>query len=725
MMMMTTTTRRLAGLVAALVLVAANQGLLVLADKKLTPEQQDLLLETFLASNGTVPANATDYSAYYSEIAASRNVSVGRWMEIRSAMVTEKESRDAPTLTVRKEVREMTCAEWEAYANAVKKLYQTEHWAKYNRVHEDERQLIWDLSHSDARQRLFTFLPWHRLWLRGIERELQKIDPKAAIPYWNWALDSTDPLKSAVLSDQYFGGNGDPDKNNCVTDGAFRAINFRETSTGSNATEEDFCIKRFLPEKPGGFLNLVHIKDVLVGCEDFDSFNLCVENGPGLYGYMHMFMGGDEAQNSNDPLFLSMYAFADMLWWKWQRMHDGMNNPALSFRGNKEEILLPFEEHVEDVFSVEEMGYTYSSPMELPQDARAGERPCYVEEKGGDIDLVLLGHQIFDKLPENITELVKIPRKTPLLSVDTWRQWVQLKLNHSQVPTAVELEGDLKMWSHFASWPSMNETDWRTQEDYGLGIPVSMVIPEFFLQAELFGQRNTSSNYCDGLTMENKEDPRCVMRRPKTKWYLNTFHTCIEKELLKKRKEKEVADDFTFRYLSYEENQAEIDDVVLKEAEQILTQILFDAVDPVLQFEENRFLVLDEETDEVVEIEVNGEAGEEMAEAAEGGLDGKQDEEPFLLTMPDRTEAVAAEDTPLDQGEKLFNLADSFEEAINDPALERDTTKEALEKVNKIFDRANFILASGRSGWRYGQNLNNFMEAVSRSPLGRFALGRR
>ena len=40
--------------------------------------------------------------------------------------------------------------------------------------------------------------------------------------------------------------------------------------------------------------------------------------------------------------------------------------------------------------------------------------------------------------------------------------------------------------------------------------------------------------------------------------------------------------------------------------------------------------------------------------------DGKQDEEPFLLTMPDRTEAVAAEDPPLDQGEKLFNLADEY-----------------------------------------------------------------
>ncbi len=55
--------------------------------------------------------------------------------------------------------------------------------------------------------------------------------------------------------------------------------------------------------------------------------------------------------------WLDRYAFADMLWWKWQRMHDGMSNPASTFRGNREEVLLPFEEKVEDVFSVEEMGY--------------------------------------------------------------------------------------------------------------------------------------------------------------------------------------------------------------------------------------------------------------------------------------------------------------------------------------------------------------------------------
>lgn len=722
-----------ATLATLLLALAAILVVVVEADKKLTPVQQELLVESFLKDDVVAPPPELNHT----EIASSKNVSVTRWLEIRSAMIPDVDRADAPSdadsdlgpppaLTVRKEVREMTCEDWEAYVNAVKKLYRTEHWAKYTRVHESERQLIWDLSHSDARQRLFTFLPWHRLWLRGVERELQKIDPKAAIPYWNWALDSTDPLASAVLSDHYFGGNGSAAHDSCVIDGAFRTINHRQNSNGTTDTTR--CIKRFLPDTPGGFLNLVHLKDVLVGCEDFDSFNLCVENAPGFYGFMHMFLGGDEAQNTNDPLFLSMYAFIDMLWWKWQRMHGAMANPATTFRGNKEEILLPFEDHIEDVFSVEEMGYTYASPLD--QGFQASTAPtCYTEKKNGTIDLVLLGHQIFDKLPNNITELVRIPRKTPLLNVEVWKQWVQLKLRNNQVPTAVELEGDLKMWAHLASWPSFNMSDWKSQEDYGLGIPLSMIIPEFFLQSQITGGE-VSRSYCDGLNITNAEDPKCVMKRPKTKWYLNTFHNCVEEDLLKVRSkmqettaasEAEVREAVkNFSYLSHEENQEQIDDAVLREAEAILTQILFDAVNPVVSYENNRFLVSVDDSDTVVEVEVVERDGAEDD-------DDVEEEEPFLLFVPkDRMEALQDRAEPIDQGEKLFNSASDFEVALMEDtesgAIASKKTEEALAKVNKIFNRAYLVQATGRSGIRLPNNIQNFMEAVAQSPLGRLAL---
>ncbi len=42
-----------------------------------------------------------------------------------------------------------------------------------------------DLGHSQP-----AFLPWHRALLLHLERELQKIDPSVALPYWNWDRQS-------------------------------------------------------------------------------------------------------------------------------------------------------------------------------------------------------------------------------------------------------------------------------------------------------------------------------------------------------------------------------------------------------------------------------------------------------------------------------------------------------------------------------------------------------
>jgi len=677
------------------------------------------------------------------------NITVERWLEVRSALVSSKEER-GPLLTNRKEVREMTCEEWDGYVKAVTQLYESEHWTKYRKVHENERQLIWDLSHSDARQELFTFLPWHRLWLRGIERELQKIDPNIAIPYWNWALDSADPLNSPVLSDHYFGGNGDPENGDCIMGGVFEDLTlvanatiFEEDPDAEGAT---CCIKRYMPEESGGLLTLANIKDLLIGAEDFSSFNLMIENGPGLLGYMQMFVGGENAKTSKDPLFLSMYAFADMLWWKWQRMHDGMNNPANTFRGNRKEVLLPFEEKVEDVFSVEEMGYTYASPLEDPSSSRKQgldeEKPCYTAQKGGRIDIALLGHQVFEKLPNNITELVKIPRKTSLLSVDVWRRWVQQRLKHSQVPTAMELEGDLKMWSHLASWPSFNNSNWRSQEDYGLGVPLSMLMPDFFLQQELSGSQNRSENHCDYLTIKERCEPTCIVKRPKTNWYLNTFHTCIEDCLGKMRTKKmeemrangtaapvtplaafaadqeESPQPLTFDYLSHDHNTNDevLDAAILEEAEEILTHILYMVIDPIVKYEDQRYLV-QAPGGEMAEVEAEDAPEPPALDAA-------------LLDVS-REEAIDAPDTPTDEGEKLYNLADDIKEAMaTDPALipkpedfkSKAAYLEALKQVNSVFNRAYYIQNSGRSGWRLAVNQNSFQDMVSRSPLGRFNL---
>ncbi len=51
-----------------------------------------------------------------------------------------------------------------------------------------------DLGHSQP-----AFLPWHRALLLHLERELQKIDPSVALPYWNWDRQSPNVFVSGFM----------------------------------------------------------------------------------------------------------------------------------------------------------------------------------------------------------------------------------------------------------------------------------------------------------------------------------------------------------------------------------------------------------------------------------------------------------------------------------------------------------------------------------------------
>ncbi|CCC12936.1 unnamed protein product [Sordaria macrospora k-hell] len=57
-----------------------------------------------------------------------------------------------------------------------------------------------------------TFLPWHRYYIHGFERALQKCGYKGPFAYWNHGLDVDNLLASPIFdgSDTSLGGNGDP-----------------------------------------------------------------------------------------------------------------------------------------------------------------------------------------------------------------------------------------------------------------------------------------------------------------------------------------------------------------------------------------------------------------------------------------------------------------------------------------------------------------------------------
>jgi tyrosinase len=65
------------------------------------------------------------------------------------------------------------------------------------------------------------FLPWHRVFLRLFELQLQEVEPTATVPYWDWTVDNTPD--AAVWGDDFMGGDGDPAENYKITTGPFNA----------------------------------------------------------------------------------------------------------------------------------------------------------------------------------------------------------------------------------------------------------------------------------------------------------------------------------------------------------------------------------------------------------------------------------------------------------------------------------------------------------------------
>ncbi|GLD68831.1 uncharacterized protein AKAME5_002014400 [Lates japonicus] len=91
----------------------------------------------------------------------------------------------------RKEIRDLTLRETRLYQRAIRKLYaRSAAWKGF--------ALLRTEFSPQAGNRAF-FLPWHRYFLRLVERELQSMSScKLAIPYFEWTVDSGSMKSSAA-----------------------------------------------------------------------------------------------------------------------------------------------------------------------------------------------------------------------------------------------------------------------------------------------------------------------------------------------------------------------------------------------------------------------------------------------------------------------------------------------------------------------------------------------
>src|SRR5262249_32752202 len=101
----------------------------------------------------------------------------------------------------RKDIHTMTQSQVTEFVTALRKMQTPSApgtpsvFDKFVAIHIGEASLI----HNYA-----DFLPWHREFLLEFEQALQKIDPQVTIPYWDVALDASNPASSIVFANSEF-----------------------------------------------------------------------------------------------------------------------------------------------------------------------------------------------------------------------------------------------------------------------------------------------------------------------------------------------------------------------------------------------------------------------------------------------------------------------------------------------------------------------------------------
>lgn len=169
-----------------------------------------------------------------------------------------------------------------------------------------------------------SYFPFYRLVLHVFETELQKVDATVSLPYWDWTLDAATPAAAPIFSEQYLGGNGEPETH-CVKDGPFADFTTLVPVKGE-------CLQRQFALKP--WPNRDRIDWILERSSSYDYLRQFVGYVPvqtvrqGIGGHM-----ANREANANDPLFWLQMAFVDHLWSTWQNLPQAKENHATAING--------------------------------------------------------------------------------------------------------------------------------------------------------------------------------------------------------------------------------------------------------------------------------------------------------------------------------------------------------------------------------------------------------
>lgn len=209
------------------------------------------------------------------------------------------------------------------------------------------------MHHSNAHMSP-NFLPWHREFLRRFDSELQRAggNPALHVPYWDWVAPNA---FAEIFSDDFLGGDGDPDQNYAVTTGPFRQGEWEVLLLDETDDEWDGDSDLVLLHGPlqrkfdstGVVMpTLEQVASAVLEYRPYDappfdqraditrSFRNYVEgwwpSGSAMHNGIHVFLGGQMQTGSspNDPAFFLHHANVDRLWALYQEAWGDSSFPA-------------------------------------------------------------------------------------------------------------------------------------------------------------------------------------------------------------------------------------------------------------------------------------------------------------------------------------------------------------------------------------------------------------
>ena len=225
---------------------------------------------------------------------------------IVATTTTNRELGRVPLMVrVRKNAETLTESERDRFLRAfVRAAARNNQFAKYWGVHTDAI----NLAHQAA------FLPWHRVFLIQLERELQVEDPSVALPYWEF-----DKPAPNLFSEDFL-GRVDP------TAADRTLVRFTSSNPLSTWSLSDPAVTPLRRNRNGDTSVSPALNKNYMRIDQHQPMAVAIF-GP-YHGSAHAFIGGiigDFGRSPADPLFFLLHASVDRAWAVWQRFYDRFN----------------------------------------------------------------------------------------------------------------------------------------------------------------------------------------------------------------------------------------------------------------------------------------------------------------------------------------------------------------------------------------------------------------